>query len=192
MTHFTPQEFVDAAEGGLDARRLAHVDACRACRDELTAMRQMLGETGGTSTVPEPSPLFWDHMAQRVREATAAEARPASFWLRAWRPVALCASAAAVVALVVVLRQAPAEPVARSVAVAGDDSADAIGAEADATEQAEALAFIAGLASALPNDELREAARPSAHAAAAVVEQLTAEQQAALVRLIQAEMDGSN
>jgi hypothetical protein len=30
--------------------------------------------------VPEPSPLFWDHLSERVREAVAAEPSPSSGW----------------------------------------------------------------------------------------------------------------
>lgn len=34
-----------------------------------------------TDTVPEPSPLFWDHAARRVREAVDAEPARRSAWL---------------------------------------------------------------------------------------------------------------
>jgi hypothetical protein len=80
---------------------------------------------------------------------------------------------------------------------AGDVTAPVLGTDsvepsADqlAAEQAEAMALIAGLASGLPSEEVRAVARPSTHATSAAIDQLTPEQQAELVRLIQAEIDG--
>lgn len=200
MTHLSPQEFVDAAEGGLDGRRLAHLDGCEACRRELDAMRAMLDDAAHASPVPDPSPLFWEHFPRRVHEAVAAEAtRPrANGWATGWRGLVLVGSVAAVVALAVLLRTPAAPPLVDPIdRAAGDVTAPAAGtdgtdmsAEQLAAEQADAMALIAGLASGLPSEEVRAVARPSAHAASAAIEQLTPEQQAELVRLIQAEIDG--
>ena len=193
MSHLSPQEFVDALEGGLDTRRAAHLESCAACRTEVAALREALGEADAASPVPEPSPLFWEHFPQRVLAATADDAAgQAGFWARLWRPAALIAASAAVVALAVMMRAPePEAPVAEQ-ADATSVTIPALDSEADASEQAEALALIAGLASALPREELREVARPSNHAASAAIAQLTPEQQAELVRLIQAEIDGGN
>jgi hypothetical protein len=133
-----------------------------------------------------------------VHEAVAAErARPrSSGWLTGWRGLVLVGSTVAVVALAVQLRS-PAPVVVDPIDhIAGDaasapatDSSDA-SADQLAAEQAEAMALIAGLASGLPTEEVRAVARPSSHAASAAIDQLTPEQQAELVRLIQAEIDG--
>ena len=77
MTHLSESEFVDLAEneGAVDSRRAAHVETCAACREQLATLRSMLRGAEGV-VVPEPSPLFWEHMSRRVREEVAAEAEP--------------------------------------------------------------------------------------------------------------------
>jgi hypothetical protein len=77
MTHLSESEFVDLAEneGALDSRRVAHVEACASCREQLDALRSLL-RTAEAVEVPEPSPLFWAHMSARVREGIAAEPVP--------------------------------------------------------------------------------------------------------------------
>ena len=77
MTHLSESEFVDLVEneGAVDSRRAAHVETCAACREQLAALRSMLHDAEGV-VVPEPSPLFWEHMSRRVREEVAAEAKP--------------------------------------------------------------------------------------------------------------------
>lgn len=78
MTHLTEAEFIDLAEneGALDSRRAAHVEACASCREQLEGLRSMLRETAAVG-VPEPSPLFWEHLSARVRDGIAAEPAPA-------------------------------------------------------------------------------------------------------------------
>ena len=46
-------------------------------------------------TVPEPSPLFWEHAARRVRTAIDQEPSPPSIWLRGllWTGGGLAAAA---------------------------------------------------------------------------------------------------
>jgi len=79
MTHLTSDELIDAMEGLLPAERQAHLAACDACRRELAELSSVLGEAKRVS-VPEPSPLFWQHFSSRVRTAIAAVALPAGGW----------------------------------------------------------------------------------------------------------------
>ena len=74
MSHLTPAELVDAAEGVLDASRQEHLDRCDRCRVELNALAEVLRDLPA-APVPEPSPLFCEHFATRVRDAIAAEQR---------------------------------------------------------------------------------------------------------------------
>jgi hypothetical protein len=69
MTHLSASEFVDLADGTLAPHRAAHVDRCDACRAQAAAVHDALRLTGSTGPVPEPSPMFWDHLSARVREA---------------------------------------------------------------------------------------------------------------------------
>ena len=71
-THLSESEFVDLAEETLDPRRAAHVESCASCREQAGALRAMLRETASMDVL-EPSPLFWEHFAARVREEVASE-----------------------------------------------------------------------------------------------------------------------
>jgi hypothetical protein len=120
MTHLTPDELIDAMEGLLPADRQAHLSVCDACRRELAELSSVRGEAKQVS-VPEPSPLFWQHFSDRVRTAVDAEALPAGGWpqwLR-WPVLApVAALALLVLALVVAIpRHDPSpSPAARDVA----------------------------------------------------------------------------
>jgi hypothetical protein len=101
--HLNDDERLAAADGSLERERLAHLDACHTCRERVNEARAFLAEIAA-SDVPEPSPLFWDHFSERVRDATRDQGRqaPAVAW-RAW--VSLVAAAASVVLAVWLVRQ---------------------------------------------------------------------------------------
>jgi hypothetical protein len=120
MTHLTPEEFVDAADGVLDPPRQAHLDACPTCRREVTALAALLREAAAVE-VPEPSPLFWEHLSARVRQSIADEDVPASSGLGWWRwPVLMPMGALAAVLLLLIgslPRSSPAPSPAIAVSV---------------------------------------------------------------------------
>ena len=99
-THLSKAEMVDFAEGGLASARMAHVNACGTCREEAEAFRALLGEVGEVSA-PEPSPLFWSHLAKRVAEAVSRDSSGPR--LAAWRWRGLSHVATAVATATVVL-----------------------------------------------------------------------------------------
>jgi len=68
MTHLTSDELLDAMEGLLGAERQAHLSSCAECQRQLAGLSGVLGEARQVS-VPEPSPLFWQHFSQRVSRA---------------------------------------------------------------------------------------------------------------------------
>jgi hypothetical protein len=63
MTHLSHDELLDAAEGRPGRE---HLEACASCRAEVEALAAVLREAASV-VVPEPSPLFWEHFAARVR-----------------------------------------------------------------------------------------------------------------------------
>ncbi len=127
MSHLSPSEFTELVEGTLSSGRAEHVSGCESCRSQADAMRAALISARGVD-VPEPSPLFWDHLSARVRAELDTEPSPRARWWRQPVPV-LAWSLAAMLLVVLVVRQVPRQPASDapgSVAVADvwADSAD--------------------------------------------------------------------
>jgi hypothetical protein len=84
--HLNTEELVDIAEGARPEGAAPHLAACEACRAQLRDLRAMLSAAQAVE-VPEPSPLFWDHLSARVRTAVtaeqAAQPRRSSRWYQA-------------------------------------------------------------------------------------------------------------
>ena len=72
MTHLSPDERLALIEAA-GAPDHPHLAACARCRAEVEEARAALGEVR-LAEVPEPSPLFWEHLSARVSERMAAEA----------------------------------------------------------------------------------------------------------------------
>lgn len=73
MRHLSPEQFVDALDGTASGQVLEHAASCAACRQQLDDLKAIAREADAVE-VPEPSPLFWDHLSARVRTAVEAEA----------------------------------------------------------------------------------------------------------------------
>jgi hypothetical protein len=127
--HLTPEELVDLAEGTRPEPSVPHLAKCEVCQRRLDDLRDgMAAMTSDPAfgVVPEPSPLFWDRLQQRVSAAVAAEtARPSSGllrWLAFVRPrVLIPLSAAAAVAIVVFFVDARQPQVPAPVAAVSSD-----------------------------------------------------------------------
>jgi len=161
MSHLSRDERLLALDGAFDAARDRHLAACAACRADVEALRGVLARVRAVD-VPEPSPLFWDHLAARVGDAVAREPAPAAS--RGWWSPRLAWAAAAVVITAstagyltrppappsVVAHVAPAvaePPAAVDVeAVPADDGWALIAAVADEADSEEAFAPVAGQA----------------------------------------------
>jgi hypothetical protein len=83
--HLTPEELVDSLDRAISPARQAHVDSCPACRAERVRLDAVVRNVAAVE-VPEPSPLFWDHLSGRIREIVAREPLPETrtAWLRPW------------------------------------------------------------------------------------------------------------
>jgi hypothetical protein len=185
-THLRSQEFVDALDGRLEVDRLEHLEACAACRAELAGLRALLTEVTPAGAVPDPSPLFWSHFSDRVRQATAAlpPARPVAWWQTAWRPLAGIAAAAAVIALMLMARTWPADAPPPLVSKVESTPVDAFGDDGESS-----LAFLSAAASDLTWEEVRAAdLAPPAQVVDSAIERLTAAQRAELVKLIREDL----
>jgi hypothetical protein len=70
MSHLTDLELIAAIEDAdrdFPAPRRRHLDACGSCRSRADDLRAVIVEAKDAS-VPEPSPLFWQHFSARVRQ----------------------------------------------------------------------------------------------------------------------------
>ena len=131
MTHLTPAQIVDVAEGCADGATAAHAAACGACRSKADAVAEAI-RIAGADPQPEPSPLFWPHLAARVGSAVRRERAPAPAW-RWWgaRLVPFAAAALLVAAVGVRMQMRTGVPGGRTSApegaarVAADSSEDA-------------------------------------------------------------------
>ena len=191
--HLNADELIDLAEGTRQERELPHVAHCLQCRREVESLREALGAAASVE-VPEPSPLFWDHLSARVREAVAAEQagrrpwwRPASLGWRVLVPVAAAAAAIILAGLVWTPSGAPgpgADPAPLAAGSAPFEIVDALVAADDAS-----YVLIQDLATGLDWDAALEAGlttRPQAfgHLAGA----LDAAERLELQRLLEAEL----
>jgi len=127
--HLSPDHLIDLAEGTRPESSAPHLESCEACRRQLADMRAMMSAASEVA-VPEPSPLFWDHLSDRVRQAVALEGAPrrASRWERWLRsqvilPVSAAALAAVIIAAVIGAR--PDLPAARLEVVSASRPAEA-------------------------------------------------------------------
>jgi len=84
--HLTPDELIDLSEGAGSADAAAHLHGCDVCRGQVAALQAAMSSAASVD-VPEPSPLFWDHLSARIREDIAAEPPAARHWTWAGLPM---------------------------------------------------------------------------------------------------------
>jgi hypothetical protein len=70
--HLNTGALVDIAEGTQLEASAPHLADCESCRARLRDLRAMMSAARNVD-VPEPSPLFWDHLSSRVSQAVAAD-----------------------------------------------------------------------------------------------------------------------
>jgi len=72
MGHLSAEQLVDVADGTRSEASLPHLATCAACRGQLAELRATIAAAADVE-VPDPSPLFWDHLSARVRDAVDAD-----------------------------------------------------------------------------------------------------------------------
>jgi hypothetical protein len=196
VTHLSDVELLGTIEGETGAA--AHLSACEVCRNRVEELRCVLERTRSVD-VPEPSPLFWDHFSDRVRQAIAGEGSPVPL---GWRPrfgwAASLVGALAIVVIAVALMARTDRPPARQLQVA--DSSGAV--ESHSVGEPPALAplgdestwaLMGELMSQMSWEEARSAgliARPGS--AAQALSQMTEEEQRQVVEALRRELQNTN
>lgn len=100
MRHLNEEELIDVAEGIRAASSVAHLESCEQCRRQAADLRTVMSAVAEVE-VPEPSPLFWDHLSARVSEAVADVPGRRATRVPAWRTWRLVMPAIALAAVVV-------------------------------------------------------------------------------------------
>jgi hypothetical protein len=179
MTHLTPDELIDAMEEMLAPGRQAHLATCETCQRELAGLSTALRDAKQVS-VPEPSPLFWQHFSARVRVAIDQDTAPGSHW-PGWLRWQVLAPVGALALLVLTLLITVPTP--------QDDTA--IRNEAASLEPATAddnWVMLANLVGDIDLDTASAAGVIEPGVAERAVLALTAEEQRELTRLLKAEL----
>jgi hypothetical protein len=196
MNHLTEEELVDVADGTLAEERRAHLRGCDNCREQAVSMGTLLARVAAVQ-VPEPSPLFWDHLSRRITDAVSAPAPQRRGWLGSLaRPASAWAagliSLSLVAALSFSLNRAPdADP---PVPVSHRTAVEELQAPSDwdDIEADQAWALVRTVAEDVGWDEAHAAGlavRPGAAEGIAV--ELSWSEQSELALLIEAELKGS-
>ena len=151
--HLKDDELVDLAEGARPESSAPHLASCEQCRRLVHEMRAMMSVVADVD-VPEPSPLYWNHMAARVREEVATDASPRRV-AAAWKHVLMPESAAVVAALMIMvvalgsrLIAPPPSPAAPAAVVVKDGGAVDLWDD-PASEDDESLTLMASLSAGL-------------------------------------------
>jgi hypothetical protein len=193
MGHLTPEQLLDLAEGTLRPGEVPHLRSCAMCARQVSDLRDAIS-AAAEATIPEPSPLFWDHLSARVRTAVAQEppADEGRAGVIRWG-LRIGFAAAALAALVLItgstFRQPRSAEIARTAAAPVDvPDADA----ANAFDADPALTLLADLSADIDWDTASEAGlAPSRDAIDRVVLALTPEERLELQRILEEAMAAS-
>jgi hypothetical protein len=189
MAHLTSDQLLDVADGTRTDSDFAHLQSCAVCARQLAGLRDAIQQAKDV-TVPEPSPLFWDHLSARVRRAVAEDDRSA---VRPWYWWRWTAAVAALGALVLVIRplvpfstrDIPDTPSAVSADLTSRNSLRAF-------DDDPALALLADLSAGLDWEAAAEAGLvPARDALDSVVFDLSDEERVELHRLLQEALAGA-
>jgi anti-sigma-K factor RskA len=192
MGHLSAEELIDLVEGASPEAGTPHLASCARCRHELDALRSIMAEAA-RAAVPEPSPLFWDHLSSRVRDAVAREraASTASWSLRwqSWHVAAVAGAAAIVLALIVAGRtSAPSTPADAGASVTRSQAPATLDAPGDDLS----LTFVSDLAGGLEWEAVAEAGLAAGtDAVDNAVADLSSDERGELERLLTEALSGS-
>ena len=204
MKHLSPQDFIALGDGELNPDRVAHVEGCPQCREQVEALRAVLREARDPH-VPEPSPLFWDHLSARVRDAVAADNETLKPWWVGWSAGRLAGVVTAVTLVIAagvvwvvrgpgpldedtVVASDPTVRISRPAVVSSGDAGDAMPFESDEPEWTLLLAMADAVEWADADTDGWVIDRQTVEG---VVFEMSADERRELARLLEGELDGA-
>jgi hypothetical protein len=192
--HLNAEALVDIAEGTRPESAAPHLAACELCRAQVRELRAMMLAAQDVE-VPEPSPLFWDHLSSRVSRAVAEEGpRLALFSFlrtRTFQASAFVAVMALLVAVVLTPRIPAPVPASIDAPAPGSVAEADIGLELirDVTSDDDAsLTVVASLTDDVDMETAREAGLAPRGSAEHAVTHMSAGELRELGRLLQEEL----
>ena len=191
MRHLKDEELLDIAEGTRPESSAPHLGGCDSCRAQLDELRAMMSAAQEVD-VPEPSPLFWDHLSSRVHEAVAAEGEPprrldVPIWRRVLVPFSAVALAAVLIAVSATLRAPAPLPTPPGTVVA--DLAPAVELLRDiSSDEDVSLTLVASLTDHVDLDTVREAGLATRGSAEAAITHMSESELRELGRLLKEEL----
>jgi len=192
--HLKDDQLVDLAEGTLPESSAPHLASCEPCRRQLEEMRAVMSAAGEVD-VREPSPLYWDHLSARVRDAVSVDAPSQRPWadVAAWRRVLIPAWAVAVASIIIVVAMnsrvadPPSSPQAPAAVVA--TNAEVVDLWNDqASEDDESLTLMGGLSAGFDFDAVRQAGLAAGGSAEHAVTHMDGDELRELQRLLTQEL----
>jgi hypothetical protein len=186
--HLNNEELVDIAEGTRSESSAPHLATCDRCVTQLQELRTMLAALPDRR-VPEPSPLYWDHLSSRVRDAVNAESQHPSprVWVSTrWLSGGVAVAAGLVLAAALNLRT-PA-PSVLSVPTPFLDAGAPTELLSDVTSGDPSLTVVATLTDQVDLDTAREAGLAPRGSADRAVAHLNDAELRELGRLLQQEL----
>jgi len=191
MTHLSPAQVVDVADGCATPALAAHAAACESCRARVESILDAV-RLAAEDPRPEPSPCFWPQLAARIGEAVRREEAPIAPWRAwVWRLAPLGAAAVLIVVVGIGSRLwtpgspsgGPAAPVA-----APAQAADAPPADQDLTDDPSWL-LVSVLSTEVSVEEAEASgALPPPGAADRALAQLDAAERMQLAKILREEM----
>lgn len=179
--HLRPEDFVDMLDNAAPAGAREHLATCGECRVQLDELRDMVRESASVEAAP-PSPLFWEHFSDRVRESTMTVPARAPWWAGFWRPAAVLTAVGALT-LAVLLRPHAVAPIAVDPQTSDSSPLAKLELPDDGS-----WGLVVAIASGYEYTDVKEATEPVSGTADAMIDDLTPAQRAALARLLEKEM----
>ena len=189
MTHLSPDTFVDLLDGTLAEETVPHLATCNRCREQLAGLR-VTWQAAAAVDVPEPSPLFWDHLSARVHNAVAADEQPRAPWWRvdwSWTSVGLAGAAVAALVLVLFLQMPrPVAPVSGTASASGSGAVAGVANPVPVTPlpDDESIGLMADLASDLDWDGVAELGLAPVGGVEGAASEMSADERVELQRLL--------
>jgi hypothetical protein len=183
--HLTPEELIDALD--TPGEPSGHLATCETCQRTIQDLGSVLGAVSAVD-VPDPPPLFWDHLTTRIEQATTGrDAAPPRPWFVRGRNTLLAAGVAATVAASLTLVFGVMPPAASRDRAVTSTSTSTPSEDGAISPDEDSLAAVEALLAGLSLEDVQAVA--AAVPEATLMDDLDADERTAFVRLVDERME---